>query len=582
LENFLKDKLRRSIEASLVELRKLGVLEIDDVYDFRIEVTKKAEHGDYSTNLALLLAKFIGEPPRKIAERIAAILEADELFHSVTVAGPGFINFTLAAEAIFAVIGLVKKRGASYGCNTIGHEISVQIEFVSANPTGPLHVGHGRGAAIGSALASLYQACGYSVHKEYYVNDAGRQMDILAVSVYLRYLQEEGCTLVFPSNGYQGTYISEIARDFQHSSPWPESSRQCGLGALITDVDTDLAMDDLISGVKVHLGKPYYELIKSHATHAILEAIKDDLRAFHVTFDSWFSELSLHREGLIEASLSHLSAKEYLYVSDGATWFRSTLSGDEKDRVVIRDNGQKTYFAADIAYHAGKFDRGFEKLIDVWGSDHHGYIPRVQAALEAMDKPSGDLDVVLVQFAVLMRDGAAVAMSTRSGNFVTLRDLVNEVGVDAARFFYLMRRSDQHMEFDLSLAVSKTNENPVYYVQYAHARICSIMAQARSLGEWGWTADSPEHLNTAAERKIAIMLAGYPEVLVSAVKTNEPHLLPQYLRELSQEFHAYYNSNKVLAENTAVRFARLSLVDAVRQVLANGLSLLDISAPRSM
>ena len=578
----MKDKLHSCIEASLVELRKLGVLEGDEVYDFRIEVPKKAEHGDYSTNLALLLAKSMGSSPRKIAEQAATLLEKNELFDSVSIAGPGFINFTLADEAIFAVIESVKEQGESFGRNSLGNKKSVQIEFVSANPTGPLHVGHGRGAAIGSALASLYQACGYIVHKEYYVNDAGRQMDILAVSVYLRWLQEEGCTLVFPSNGYQGVYISEIARDFNRSSPWLEVSQQSGLGGLITDVDTDAAMDELIACVKAHLGTSSYELVRSYATKAILEGIKDDLRVFEVTFDSWFSELSLHAEGIIEASLNHLDSKEYLYVSDGATWFRSTLSGDEKDRVVIRDNGQKTYFAADIAYHAGKFDRGFEKLVDVWGADHHGYIPRVKAALEAMGKSSADLDVVLVQFAVLMRDGAAVAMSTRSGNFVTLRDLVDEVGVDAARFFYLMRRSDQHMEFDLSLAVSKTNENPVYYVQYAHARICSIMTQASSLGEWAWTEEGPKHLSTAAERKIAIMLAGYPEVLISAVKSNEPHLLPQYLRQLAQEFHAYYNSNKVLSEDKAVRFARLSLVDAVRQVLANGLGLLNISAPRSM
>ena len=578
----MKDKLRSSIEAGLVELGELGILEINDTCDFSIEVPKNVEHGDYSTNLALLLAKAVGEPPRKIAEQIAGILEADELFHSIAVAGPGFINFTLAAEAIFSVIGVVKERGATYGRNSIGHEIPVQIEFVSANPTGPLHVGHGRGAAIGSALASIYQACGYSVHKEYYVNDAGRQMDILAVSVYLRYLQEEGCSLAFPSNGYQGAYVSEIARDFQNSSPWPKSSQQCNLGELITEIGTDLEMDELISSAKLHLGEIYYEFIRSYATDAILEGIKDDLRAFHVTFDSWFSELSLHSGGLIEASLSHLEEKEQLYVSDGATWFRSTLSGDEKDRVVIRDNGQKTYFAADIAYHAGKFDRGFEKVVNIWGADHHGYIPRVRAALESMGKSSVDLDVVLVQFAVLMRKGKAVAMSTRSGNFVTLRDLINEVGVDAARFFYLMRRSDQHMEFDLSLAVSKTNENPVYYVQYAHARICSIMAQASIFDEWKWAAESPEYLKTSAERKIAIMLAGYPEVLVSATKANEPHLLPQYLRELAQDFHGYYNANKVLVEDSGLRCARLSLIDAVRQVLENGLNLLGISAPQSM
>ncbi len=415
--------------------------------------------------------------------------------------------------------------------------------------------------------------------KEYYVNDAGRQMDILATSVYLRMKELAGKTITYPELAYQGGYVEQIAKNFLRSKNANESFL-CEEGILKGNSESDL--DNLIDDIKEKLGNEKYVALKDYATQIILEDIRDDLMAFRVDFDGWYSEQDMHDSGMIDLALSELNEKGHTYVKDEATWFRSMTFGDEKDRVLVRENGAKTYFAADVAYHFDKFNRGFAHLVNIWGADHHGYVARVKAALSALKSGSEKLKVVLVQFASLVRDNQPVAMSTRSGEFVTLKELIEEVGVDAARFFYLIRRSDQHLEFDLDLAVSKSNENPVFYVQYAHARICSIFDLAKDSNNTSWKPEFGDLLTDISERKIATLLARYPEVIVATMEANEPHQIPQYLKELAQEFHAYYNAHKILVDDSNLRGARLCLINSIRQVLINGLGLLNISAPRSM
>lgn len=585
----MKDAVRSAVDSALTRLISDERLPADClISDFQVEVPKNPDHGDFSCNIAMLLARSAKRPPRELASDLAANLCENPAFSAVNVAGPGFINFVCADAQVFAVVHQVLKSEAAYGRSDAGSGRRVQVEFVSANPTGPLHIGHGRGAAIGSAVAALLEATGHSVTREYYVNDAGRQMDILALSVFLRRMELSSLPVELPLNAYQGDYILEIAQQIEPEivtkdlggrwQDWVVSANSQ------TEADDEATLDVLIAGARQVLGDESFRQIRRVAKDSILQGIRSDLAHFGVEFDVWFSEESLSDQRKVEHAVAALEDRGYLFKDGGAKWFRSTDFGDEKDRVVVRENGSITYFASDIAYHLDKFTRGFSEVINIWGADHHGYVARVKAALSALGLDPGRLDVLLVQFAALVRGGEHVAMSTRSGEFVTLSDLVNEVGPDAARFFYVMRRSDQHLEFDLDLATSQNNENPVYYVQYAHARIASVFRQCEQRGlPIGTLASSNSSaLGQPAERRLAFLLWQYPELLLTASRGREPHLVTQFLRDLATEFHGYYNGTKILDEDIEVRTARLALIRATQQVLANGLQLLAISAPEEM
>ncbi len=586
----MKQKIEALILQAVETLKQNGVLAQETNPQVIIERTRDAQHGDYASNLALTLAKAAKTNPRQLAEQLIAALPEDAVITKVELAGPGFINFFIDPYAQHAIIETIHQAGPAYGLSQVGAGKKIQVEFVSANPTGPLHVGHGRGAAYGSVLADLLQAVGFNVHREYYVNDAGRQMDILATSIWLRYLEECGEVLPFPSNGYRGEYVRNIAWDI-HDKSGNEYRRPVDL--VLEDIpadepqggDKELHIDALIARTKTLLGAGLYRDFFQIGLNTILDDIKDDLHEFGVDYQQWFSERQLMDDGSVEQALACLRAGGHLYEKEGATWFASSNLGDEKDRVVVRENGQYTYFASDIAYHMNKLDRGFEQIIDIWGADHHGYIPRVRAAIQALGADESKLKVLLVQFATLYRGEEKVQMSTRSGEFVTLRQLRNEVGKDAARFFYVLRRSEQHMDFDLKLATSKSNENPVFYVQYAYARVCSVL---RQLDEKGWERnlqlgiDNVRLLSAEHENQLIATIARYPELLERAALQYEPHQLIHYLRELAHEFHTYYNAHQFLVDDAGLRNARLNLICAVKQVLANGLNLLNINTPESM
>lgn len=586
----MKQKLETLLQQVVVSLKSEGILDQEVTPQINVERVRDPQHGDFASNLAMMLAKPAKTNPRQLAEKIMTLLPDDSAISKVEIAGPGFINFFINADAQFQVIKKIHDEAKSYGLSQIGAGKKIQVEFVSANPTGPLHVGHGRGAAYGSAVADLLSAAGFDVSKEYYVNDAGRQMDILATSIWLRYLEECGEVVVFPSNGYRGEYVRDIAFNI-HKNTGNEYRRPANL--VLEDIpadepkggDKELHIDALIDRAKTLLGAALYADLFQAGLTVILDDIKDDLEEFGVTYQEWFSERSLMEDGSIKEALNRLDESGYLYQQDGATWFASSRLGDEKDRVVVRDNGQSTYFASDIAYHMNKLDRGFDQIINIWGADHHGYIPRVRAAMQALGADESKLKVLLVQFAILYRGTEKVPMSTRSGEFVTLRQLRSEVGTDAARFFYVMRKSEQHMDFDLKLATSKTNENPVFYVQYAHARVCSVL---RQLDEKGWQRDlilgleNLDRLTEDHESALITTLSKYPEALEKAALQHEPHLLIHYLRELANNFHTYYNAHQFLVDDAALRNARLSLICSVKQVLSNGLSLLNINTPESM
>jgi arginyl-tRNA synthetase len=577
----LRSILEQAVSAVLAESPPNSV----SVSDIQLEAPRNPDHGDFSTNIALILAKPLGVPPRDLAIAIVDKLQSSPLVDHAETAGPGFINLHLATRAFMDVIGRVLESKENYGRSDIGSGKHVQVEFVSANPTGPLHVGHGRGAAYGAVLANIFDAAGYTVSREYYINDAGRQMDILATSVLLRYLEECGRSLKFPENAYRGDYIVEIAKALRRNvGDRFDYSTDVLMGTEVAIADPEAALDELIARSKIALGSKRYAEVHCFASDEILTGIKNDLLEFGVEFDSWFAESQLTDNGSVDGAINALDDR-LVYTKDGARWFRSTAFGDEKDRVVVRENGTATYFASDIAYHADKYRRGFDHLINIWGADHHGYVGRVKAAIEAMDLDPQRLEILLVQFAVLYRDGQKVSMSTRSGEFVTLAELVAEVGTDAARFFYITRRSDQHLDFDLDLAKSESNDNPVYYVQYAYARICSVFTQ---LADKGYDADPmaglarTERLADRKEKQLAVQLSKYPEVFENAVRNREPHLITIFLRELAADFHTYYNSCRIITDDADQRNARLALILAVKQVLGNGLGLLGVSAPEAM
>ena len=562
----------------------------DQPIDINLERTRDRSHGDFASNLAMVLCKLAHSKPRELAERLVANLPASERVTRVEIAGPGFINFFLSPAAYHENVTQILQQGERYGHSGLGEGKLVQVEFVSANPTGPLHVGHGRGAAYGATVADLLEAVGYRVHREYYVNDAGRQMDILAASVYLRYLELCGEDIPFPSNGYKGDYVWDIGaslhRKHGDALRHPAQALFDGVPADEPDGgDKELHIDALVSRSKELLGQGTYREVFDLGLDSILENIRRDLEEFGVHYDAWFSERSLTGNGSVQRAIERLKLSGHVYEKGGAQWFRSTDFGDEKDRVIVRENGQSTYFASDIAYHMNKLERGYDRVIDVWGADHHGYVPRVKAALMALCDDVAKLDVLLVQFAILYRGGEKVQMSTRSGEFVTLRELRQEVGNDAARFFYVLRKCEQHMDFDLDLAKSQSSDNPVYYIQYAHARVASVLRQLQEKG-LQWDAEAGRHelgrLTESHEDALLVNLARYPEIVESAAVQHEPHQLAHYLRELANDLHTYYNAHQFLVADEALRNARLNLIAATRQVLANGLGLLGVSAPDSM
>ncbi len=594
----MKTHLQTLINHALQHLQTEGALAGVELPAIPVERSRDRTHGDFASSIALVLAKTARCKPLNLAERIAAALPVSERIAKIEIAGPGFINFFLTADAYQAVVREILDQGEAFGRSTLGGGQRVQVEFVSANPTGPLHVGHGRGAAFGATVANLLEAVGYQVHREYYVNDAGRQMNILAASIWLRYLEHCGESFRFPSNGYRGEYVRELAARLyaEQGSAYVTSAAQAFQdlpqdeihdedGNLITPGDQEAHIDGLVERARVLLGDHHYRYIFELGLNTIIDDIRDDLREFGVVYDHWYSERTLEERGAVNKTIQRLRDVGQVYEREGALWFRSTAFGDEKDRVMQRENGQTTYFASDIAYHLEKFERGFDGVIDVWGADHHGYVPRVKGALQALGENPARLDVLLVQFAILYRNGERVQMSTRSGDFVTLRELRHEVGNDAARFFYVMRKSEQHLDFDLDLAKSQSRDNPVYYIQYAHARVCSVL---RQLQEKGFSRDEPrgrDHLallTESHEETLLIVLARYPEVVEAAALNHEPHQLAQYLRELANAFHTYYNEHRVLVSDDALRDARLNLSLATRQVIRNGLNLLGVSAPEAM
>jgi len=520
-----------------------------------IEPPKDKKFGDMSVNVAMMLAKQAKKAPRAIAEDIQGAMEADALIEKIDIAGPGFLNFTFAPSFWQETVGVIQEAGEAYGKSDMGNGTKVQVEYVSANPTGPLHIGHGRGAALGDSLTRILEMAGYEVEAEYYINDAGRQMLILGGSILFRAKEVAGQDVTEPEDFYKGAYITDIAREVLAKHP---------------DL---LEMDEAEAT----------EICKVYGKEQILEGIKEDLAAFGVRHDVWFSEKSLVTDGKVDETFADLTASGMGYEADGAYWFKSTELGDDKDRVLRKSNGDTTYFASDIAYHDNKFKRGFDLVVDIWGADHHGYIPRMMAACEALGKKGG-LHVILVNLVNLLRDGEPIAMSTRAGQFETLKDVVDEVGSDAARFMFLSRKSDSKLDFDLELVKQKTMDNPVYYVQYAHARICSLNKKAAEAGTNPATvsAESLALLDTKYDMQILQLLDQYPDYVEAAARTQSPHMISMFLQELASTLHRYYTNCHVLSAEADVAGARLMLLNCVAGVVKNGLGLLGVNAPESM
>ena len=565
--------------------------------DIVVERSRGGEHGDFACPIAMSLARVLKRNPRDIAQQIVQYLPSDDAIDKVEVAGPGFLNFFVASAAATAVIAQVLDAQERYGCGEVGDGQRVQVEFVSANPTGPLHVGHGRGAAYGAALANILAAAGFDVQREYYVNDAGRQMDILATSTWLRYLQHHGQQCPFPAKGYQGDYVRDMALSLseQVGDEYVVSAQALlvdlpddpGGADKASDAAREAYIDALIAAAKSLLGAHRYEQVFAHVRDVQVSDIRADLQDFGVVFDRWFSEQSLKDSGAVDDSIARLQASDHIYDNDGTLWFRSTRFGDEKDRVVVRDNGAATYFASDIAYVDEKISRDFDRIIYVWGADHHGYIARLKAATQALGHDPEKVEILLVQFAQLFSGGKKMQMSTRSGEYVTLRTLREEVDRDAARFFYVMRRSEQHLDFDLDLAKSKRKDNPVFYVQYAHTRIASNLRKATEQGiglDQACGLAALERLSLDGELNLMSILARFPEQVCNAALAREPHQIAFYVRELANQFHSYYDTKgmKLLDDDAQLRNARLVLCAAVGQVIRNALALLDVSAPESM
>ncbi len=554
----MKEKIKSIILASVLLAHKNRELPSVEFSEIEIEVPKVQSYGDFSTNIAMVTASIQKMPPRKIAEAILKyIKDPDRILAKTQIAGPGFINFFINTLSWHPVLRKIHQEDIVYGASDIGNGKKIQVEFVSSNPTGPLHVGHGRGAAVGDSVANILRFCGYDVQKEYYINDSGRQIDTLGKSVYLRYRELMGENIQFPEECYQGDYIRDYAKE------------------IIDRKEKTLLDQDEEQSIF---------FCARFAAERIIEDIRKDLVDFGIEFDNWFSEQSLYDTGKVNAVIEDFKEKNIVYEKDGALWFKTTNFGDEKDRVVVRKNGQTTYFASDIAYHMDKFERGFHRVIDVWGADHHGYIPRVTGAIEASGLNRDRFNVILVQFVNLLREGEPVAMSTRAGEFITLNEVVKEVGRDAARFIFLTRHYESPLDFDLELAKKKTNDNPVFYVQYVHARISSISRKSRERGldELEWDKAAAAMLREPEEINLIKAMARYPEVVEDSAKYMEPHRITFYLMDLASSFHAYYNKHRVLSDDPLLSKGRLYLVLAVQKVIRNGLTLLGVSAPEKM
>jgi len=585
-----KQHVKELINQAVTQLKNEEFLLIKESPDFYIEATKDKKHGDLACNVAMMLAKPAKRRPRELAELIVKKLPLSENIQKVEIAGPGFINFFLSNGALYSAVTEIINEGENYGKSDFGKGKKVLLEFVSANPNGPLHVGHGRHAAYGAVVGDLLDSQGFNVTREYYLNDAGRQMDIITTSVWLRYLELCGEEIVFPVNAYKGEYVIEIAHKLfeKNSKDFYKQAKDVFVNLPKDESDggdKEIYIDALIARNKELLGDSDYEKIFTLVLAVIQKIIHDDLQIFGVNYESWFSEKKFVSNDVVDRLLNDLTSKGRTYTKEGALWFRSTDFGDEKDRVLVRSNGVKTYFANDLAYHINKFERGFDLVIDIFGSDHHGYVPRMQAGLEAFGIDNSKMIFLLGQFVTLYRGGEQVQMSTRSGSFVTLSELLDEVGKDAARFFYVMRKSEQHIDFDLDLAKSKSNENPVYYIQYAHARICSVLNQAKdkSLTFDQDIAFNNLHLLTEKEEfKLIGTIGRYKDLLLKAAINYEPHALTNYLRDLATDFHSYYNNQQFLVDDPALRNARLALIFAARQIIANGLKLVGVGAPEKM
>jgi arginyl-tRNA synthetase len=585
----LKPELEQLLRTALARLPGNVLPQQPPASAIVVERSRDAQHGDFTSNVALRLAKAARSNPRELAAAIVKALPISTLIARAEVAGAGFINFHLAPEAYARELAAIHEQGAAYGESQLGRGEPLLVEFVSANPTGPLHVGHGRQAAYGATLANILAAVGFAVAREYYINDAGRQMDILAVSTWVRYLELCGEQLPFPQNGYRGDYVRPLAQQLSDEAGEelrrPAAALLAGLPPDAPAGDKEAYIDALIARTRELIGADGFRRVLELSLTAMLDDIRADLAEFGVQFNRWISEREFADSGAIDHALALLEQQGRLYRQDGAVWFRATEFGDEKDRVVVRENGQKTYFASDIAYHLAKHERGFARLIDVLGADHHGYVARVRAGLIAMGQPGDCLEATLIQFVSLFRGADKIPMGKREAQFVTLRQLRAEVGNDACRFFYLMRSHDQPLDFDLELAKSRTNENPVYYIQYAHARVASVMKQ---LGARGLSFDRAQGLAAVAElvsaheQAVLQSLTRYPEVLEQAALNRAPHALVHYLRDLANVFHTYYNAQAFIVEEPKLRNARLALVLGVQQVLRNGLTLLGVSAPESM
>lgn len=582
--------IEQLIKDSLKKLQHDRTLPKDLNINIVIEHTRNYEHGDYTTNIALALAKLAQIKPLDLAGKIVAHIPQQENIFKIEAAAPGFINFYLSEKPLHSLVKDILEKKAIYGHTKIGENKSAIIEFVSANPTGPLHVGHGRGAAFGDTIANLLETMGYKAHREYYVNDAGRQMHILAVSVWLRYLELPHKPLHFPVNGYKGDYVKDIAKQLKEEYL---EKFQRSIDELYQDLpadedtggDKEFYIDVLIERAQKLLGTQDYQVIFQAGITSILADISEDLEEFGVVFQEWFHESHLVQNKDIEKAIEKLKQTDSLYHHEGALWFRATNYGDDNDRVLIRSNGQYTYFASDISYHLNKYEREFDLIIDVLGADHHGYAPRIKAFLQALNYDLSKLEILLVQFAILYRGKTKIPMSTRAGEFVTLRDLRNEVGNDATRFFYIMRKNDQHLDFDLELAKSQSADNPVYYIQYAHARIASVINQATEKGlfyDQDIGANNLHLLTTIHEHNLLRNLLRYSITLKNSALNYEPHVLAHYLRDLANDLHSYYNAEQFLVADENLRNARLCLISAVKQILANGLNLLGVNAPDAM
>jgi len=552
----MKQEIKELVYKALKQAYEKGDLPSLKFPEVELEEPKARMHGDFSTNIAMIMASIQKMAPKKIAESIIIHMDNSEsIISKVEIAGPGFINFYLKQSAWHPVLTRVYEQGRRYGSSNMGMGEKIQVEFVSSNPTGPLHVGHGRGAAVGDSVGNILSFCGYDVQKEYYINDSGRQIHTLGRSVFYRYKELFGERAEFPSTCYQGDYIRDIAISIKGAD-----------GNKLLDLNEEKAVS----------------YCAKLAAKEILEGIRSDLDSFGVKFDKWFSEQSLYDSGLVDTIINDFKKKKIIYEKDGALWFKTTDFGDEKDRVVVKKNGEKTYFASDIAYHHEKYERGFNLVIDVWGADHHGYIQRISASVQASGRDKNRFHVILVQLVNLLRGGEPVAMSTRAGEFVTLKDVISEVGTDAARFIFLTRHYDSPLDFDLELARKKTSDNPVYYVQYVHARISSIIKKAAEREIRDIAPDTVTMLVQPEEVELMKALARYPETVENSAKLMEPHRITFFLMNLASLFHAYYNKHRVLTDDPVLSQGRLYLITAVQKVIRNGLTLLGVSAPDKM